>query len=150
MLEIETDEEFTQYLADNDFVIVDFFASWCKPCKTIAPKVQAFSEIFTDTKFVKVNAEELEEAQEKYKVNGLPHFVFLQKGKQVLTYTGSDEETLEKHILEFREKVGLLVLEHKTANLTEQMKATVIGDKDEPDKPAEAGFSDDMFSNDDF
>ena len=53
-----TKDNFEEVISNNDMVIVDFWASWCGPCKTFAPVFEATSEKYPDIVFGKVNTEE--------------------------------------------------------------------------------------------
>ena len=44
-------------ITDNDIVLIDFWASWCGPCKSFAPIYEKVSESFSDVVFAKVNTE---------------------------------------------------------------------------------------------
>ena len=48
-------QEFNALLSGNQLVAVDFFATWCGPCKTISPKFEALAKEFTTITFVKVS-----------------------------------------------------------------------------------------------
>lgn len=58
--------------SDNLYVIVDFYASWCKPCKELEPKFTKASSKYDEITFMKVDAEEFDGLAEKYQVNSLP------------------------------------------------------------------------------
>jgi len=68
-------------------VVIDFFATWCGPCKTIAPAFEQFTTKYPDIVFLKVDVDESESIAESFNVSSLPTFLFLNKGnewKQVL------------------------------------------------------------------
>lgn len=52
-------EEFKQLISQDKLVIIDFHASWCGPCKLIAPKLKKFAEQYTDAIFAKVDVDEV-------------------------------------------------------------------------------------------
>lgn len=52
-------EEFEQLIAQDKLVIVDFHATWCGPCKLIAPKLGKFAETYADAVFAKVDVDEV-------------------------------------------------------------------------------------------
>jgi len=75
-------------------IIVDFTASWCKPCKKIAPFFEALSESY-DAIFVKVDVDELDELATECKVSMMPTFVAFRGGEIVDSTAGAQEESLE-------------------------------------------------------
>jgi thioredoxin 1 len=52
-------EEFKQLIAQDKLVIVDFHATWCGPCKLIAPKLEKLTEVYTDAIFAKVDVDDV-------------------------------------------------------------------------------------------
>ena len=74
-------EEFFACL-DNRFVVADFWARWCQPCRILSPIVERLAEEFENVAFVKVNAGSKgnRELAERYKVKSLPTLLFFQNG----------------------------------------------------------------------
>jgi len=75
-------------------VVIDFFATWCGPCQTIAPAYEQTAEQFSGIRFLKVDCDQSSDLAEAFGVRSLPTFVFLQSGKQVARVTGADLNTL--------------------------------------------------------
>ena len=67
-----TRENFEQVVTDNDFVLIDFWASWCGPCKSFAPVFEAASEKYPDVVFAKVNTEEQQELAAHFQIRSIP------------------------------------------------------------------------------
>ena len=67
-----TRENFEQVVTDNDFVLIDFWASWCGPCKSFAPVFEAASEKYPDIVFAKVNTEEQQELAAHFQIRSIP------------------------------------------------------------------------------
>lgn len=100
--EVKTTNEFNSYItdtnADNKYVIVDFYTNWCGPCKRFAPTYKEFSEKYKNVTFLKVNADDLSEVSDLYKVTALPTFIMFQVGKTAPLYvpvTGADKTKVE-------------------------------------------------------
>eukprot|EP00922_Rhytidocystis_sp_ex-Travisia-forbesii_P011954 GHVS01017856.1.p1 GENE.GHVS01017856.1~~GHVS01017856.1.p1 ORF type:complete len:106 (+),score=17.86 GHVS01017856.1:146-463(+) len=97
---IQTNEEFQQILANNDLVLVDFFATWCGPCKMIAPQLEALDPTFPSVKFAKVDVDEVAEVAEKYNITAMPTFIVFKKGKVLKTMVGSSITVVKDFLTE--------------------------------------------------
>ncbi|XP_078253017.1 uncharacterized protein LOC144592346 [Rhinoraja longicauda] len=86
--------------AGNKLVIVDFSATWCNPCKRIAPIFEVFSNNYTDAFFYKVDEGEAAELCEAYAISAFPTFIFFKDGKQVTTIVGGNDGAIEEKIKE--------------------------------------------------
>ncbi len=74
-------------------VVVDFFATWCPPCKTLAPIFDKVAGGFVGkVKFVKVNTDEAPELAVEFGIRGVPSLVFFKGGKPVNTLVGLHSE----------------------------------------------------------
>jgi thioredoxin 1 len=96
-------DEFNEELekAGSLLVVVDFFATWCGPCKIIAPKLEEFAERYADKIVVlKVDVDECEDLAIKYNISSMPTFVFIKNGVQVDSFSGANVDKLEKHIIQ--------------------------------------------------
>ena len=65
-------ENFNDLIKDNDFVIVDFWAPWCGPCKGFAPVYEELSEKYPDIVFAKVNTEEEQQLAAEFQIRSIP------------------------------------------------------------------------------
>ena len=69
-------------------MIVDFSATWCGPCRQIAPKFSEFSNKYTNATFVHVDVDEVQDHPDVQSVNGVPHFKFFKNGALVTEFSG--------------------------------------------------------------
>lgn len=67
-----TKDNFQDVVANNDFVIIDFWAPWCGPCRSFAPTYEAASEKHGDIVFGKVNTEEQQELAGYFQIRSIP------------------------------------------------------------------------------
>ncbi len=84
------------YVKDNDLkkeisegkVLVDFFATWCGPCKMIGPVLEKFSEERNDVRVVKVDIDENEDLAREYGVMSVPTLLLFEDGKVINKTSG--------------------------------------------------------------
>jgi thioredoxin len=74
---------FEDVVTRNEMVIIDFWASWCGPCKSFAPVFEAASEQHQDIVFGKVNADDEQELGAAFSIRSIP-FVMLLREKVVI------------------------------------------------------------------
>ena len=68
-----TSETFDQAVnAGDDLVVVDFFATWCGPCKMLAPTVEKMAELHPEVHFYKVDIDEDMDLATRFKVMSVP------------------------------------------------------------------------------
>ena len=81
--------------------VVDFWASWCGPCKKLAPVYEEVSEEIEDVNFGKVNMEEHSDLATKYQVSALPTLLIIKDGDIVAKNAGvMDKESLKSWVQE--------------------------------------------------
>ena len=78
-----TKENFEDIVTKNSMVILDFWASWCGPCKAFGPTFEAVSEKYPDVVFGKINTEEQQELAGHFQVRSIPN-VMLFRDRVVL------------------------------------------------------------------
>jgi thioredoxin 1 len=77
-------------------VVIDFFATWCGPCKKIAPAFEQLATVYPSIVFLKVDVDELAELVDKYSIQAMPTFVFLKDGVVVKRIEGADLRAMEE------------------------------------------------------
>ena len=69
-------------------VLVDFWASWCGPCRMLAPILEELDNETEDLTVCKVNVDENPALADRYAIEAIPTIIFFRDGKQVLRKTG--------------------------------------------------------------
>jgi thioredoxin 1 len=96
----ETPEDFKAKVASGT-TIVDFTATWCGPCKQIAPFFSDLSEKYKTVQFIKVDVDELESVAQEAGVSAMPTFMIYKDGKNVDSLVGASKEKLESLVQKF-------------------------------------------------
>ncbi len=96
MEQIKTKQEFDQLTENNKNVVIDFYASWCGPCKMLAPIFENVAATTQNVKFVKVNVDEATELASLFGIQSIPTMIYIK------------EKKLEKRELGFKTKEQIL------------------------------------------
>lgn len=80
--------ELKELIQKNKFVVVDFYANWCGPCKVLSSTIDGIKEKYQDVVFVKSDVE-TDEASTEYGVRNLPTLIFFKDGEVVNRLTGA-------------------------------------------------------------
>ena len=97
---ISNANEFDNILASagDRLVVVDFSATWCGPCKMIAPAYDDISKEYENVVCLKIDVDEVPDITERYQVMAMPTFLFLRGKKVVERFSGASIEKLRATI----------------------------------------------------
>ena len=99
-----TKENFNDILENNEIVILDFWASWCAPCRTFSPIFEEASEKHTDVVFGKINTEEEEELSAYFKIRSIPNVMIFRQQIGLFSQPGAlPPEALESLLTQIKE-----------------------------------------------
>lgn len=85
-----TQADFEKIIRSSDKpVVVDFWASWCGPCRMYGPEFEKASTQNTDAVFLKVNTEEEQQLSQKLGIRGIPCTIFFKNGQEVKRQPGA-------------------------------------------------------------
>ena len=97
---IETKEELEALMKEGD-VLVDFFATWCGPCKMLSPVLEQLDQEGFPVQIVKVDTDEALDLAMEFQVQAIPTLVFISEGKVVRKTMGYQRKD---QIIEFCKK----------------------------------------------
>ena len=85
-----TTENFEALVAESKPLVIDFWAEWCGPCRTIAPIVEELAEEYADRVNIgKCNVDDSDDVVALYRVRNIPTLVFIKNGEVVDKHVGA-------------------------------------------------------------
>lgn len=89
--EIGSLQELNNLIATKDKLsVVDFYATWCGPCKAVSPIFDKLAEKVPEVDFARVDVDKAQEVAMEYRVSAMPTFLLFQNGEKVETIVGAD------------------------------------------------------------
>ncbi|KAI9668245.1 MAG: hypothetical protein M1821_001065 [Bathelium mastoideum] len=101
IVEIQSPTQFQQVLSSSTIVVTDFWATWCGPCKAIAPLYeQLSSQLSRPNKitFTKVDTDRQAQIAQSYNITAMPTFLVFKKGREVSRLLGADAKGLNEAV----------------------------------------------------
>lgn len=97
VIEVTKDNFKDEVMSSDKPVLIDFWASWCGPCKMLSPVVDEIAEENNGFKVCKINVDENPELASEYKVASIPTLIVFKNGKLINTSVGvrSKEDILK-------------------------------------------------------
>ena len=84
-----TMDSFRETIADNDIVLLDFWAEWCGPCRSFAPVFEKASDEHTDVVFGKIDTEDQRELAGGFGITSIPTLAAFREGIMVFSQPGA-------------------------------------------------------------
>ena len=75
--------------------VIDFYATWCGPCKVIAPKMVEYSEKYPDVSFYKIDVDETPDVAAKMGIRAMPTSLYFKNGEKVDEVLGAAPPAIE-------------------------------------------------------
>ncbi|MCG6940729.1 MAG: thioredoxin [Thiohalocapsa sp.] len=116
-----TQENFETTVADNAFVVVDFWAPWCGPCRTFGPVFEKVSEDHDDIVFAKVNTEDEQQIAAHFQIRSIPTLMIFRDQIIIFSQPGALPEGSFRELLG---KAGELDMDKVRADIAAQQGGT--------------------------
>ncbi|KAG6907471.1 hypothetical protein DXG01_008807 [Tephrocybe rancida] len=95
--EIKSFKDFTEIINGDKPVVIDFWATWCGPCRFISPILEKLSENqeFADIGFYKVDVDDQEQIAQEVGIKAMPTFMVFHKGNKINELVGANQQGLQ-------------------------------------------------------
>lgn len=83
ILKISKNDDLNKVIQENKYVVLDFYADWCGPCKALAPIIKDLSKELDDVRFIKIDVDHAEELRQNFKISSIPTLVYFKDGQEI-------------------------------------------------------------------
>lgn len=96
-------DSFYEFISGKGLVVVDFYASWCGPCKMMAPELEEFANEYQNVNVAKIDVDVADRVAREYNIMSVPTLIFFKNGEiidKTIGYLTKEEiiEIISKYI----------------------------------------------------
>ncbi|KAL8939282.1 MAG: hypothetical protein Q9211_002807 [Gyalolechia sp. 1 TL-2023] len=96
---LSSKSDFTTALADPSLMIIDCMATWCGPCKAVAPEIVKLSNTYPGARFYKLDIDEVPDVAQELGVRAMPTFMIFKGGEKVHEIVGAHVQAVESAVV---------------------------------------------------
>jgi len=91
MKEVTNDQVIKQQIqTSSNLLVLDFYATWCGPCKMLTPKLNELETRYPNVEFYKIDVDVLESFSQECKISAMPTLLFVKNGEVVQRIEGAN------------------------------------------------------------
>jgi thioredoxin 1 len=115
-----TKENFDEIVSENDFVLIDFWASWCGPCRRFAPVYEDAAERHSDLLFGKVDTEAQPELAAAFQIQSIPTLMIVRDQVAVFVQPGALPEAALEDVIDQARQLDMAQVRKSIAEAEEK------------------------------
>lgn len=116
-------DDFEQMITSNDFVVIDFWAPWCAPCRSFAPVYEKVSEDHDDIIFAKLNTEEEQEIAAHFQIRSIPTLMIFREKIIIFSQPGALPENGLRQLLDKAKELDMAEVRRQLAEQEQKEQA---------------------------
>ncbi|KAK6204380.1 thioredoxin [Scheffersomyces amazonensis] len=99
--EIKSLAQFNEFIKSDKVTVIDFYATWCGPCKAIEPVIDALAERVPEVGFGRVDVDQAQDIAQEYGVTAMPTIFYFQNGEKLNYVVGANLQKIVQLVQEY-------------------------------------------------